>query len=190
MRVLGGVLLSVLVFVGLVGAAGSENYNGVRDTSFIAEFQDDSVAYSKAFDLSRYEDVCLVTIVSDTTEAGFADDSTEIEIAYQLGYPVLNSSGAIDTAWSPDFVVIDTLTSAKYGVATSGTIDSTGAMFVSRGAVDTSNVSGYAVMSSWFVPQWAPLIRYRYSGLADNNPDGFLILIAQDSRRIHINTTK
>jgi glycosidase len=67
----------MLLLVGVLHAA--ENWNGWLDTSNIDGFRVDSLKYSKAWDLGRYENVAVVVKANDSSSAGFSSDSIALK---------------------------------------------------------------------------------------------------------------
>jgi hypothetical protein len=163
------------------------NYTTVWDTSIIADFDSDSLKNTKAFTISRYEDAAVIVKVDDSTSAGFASDSVVFTIGYQLGYVTSNSSNAIDTTWQMDSVQLASINNSNFGVGTLGTTDSTGAVAKSMSSLDTLNVTGYAVYSKWYLPEWSGLIRYWVKGASGNVTGAPLELVIQHSQREYTN---
>jgi len=177
-------LVLLVLIVGVV--VGQENWNGFSDTARINGFDSLEIKRSKAFTLTRYEDIALVVKCDDTSEAGFKSDSVAAAYGYQLGYPVINSSGARDTAWWPGDtgIVLDTLdVTDSAGTCSNGYSSANGDVTDYLGNVDTTNVSGYAVQVSWFIPKWAPIIRFFVVGNAGNRTVGNKIVWIFDVKR-------
>ena len=159
-----------------------ENWNGWLDTAMVADTIDSAeVKYTKAFSLTDGENLRVLFKVSDTTDAGFADDSVNLIFGYQTGSITLNSSGDRDTLWD-DQMIIDTMLTDSFGVSTNGVVGADGSLTRYWGGVDTSDVSGYACMTRWMVPEWNELIRYVITGGANCSGD-FLIIVIEQHRR-------
>lgn len=141
---------------------GSDMYDDITDSLGAGQ-----VLYSTPFLLSAYEDARIILCVDDTSSAGFASDSVVIEWGYQTGSIVLNSSEEIDTLWD-DRMIVDTMSAAGYGGPSTGTVSSDGSLTRSWGGGDTTQVSGYACMSRWFIPEWDVLVRFWVNGLTGN----------------------
>lgn len=165
----------LLTFVLLLAALsmGQENWNGFNDTCRIDGWNGTELAFSKAFNLTRYEDIAVVVKCNDTSQAGFAGDSLHARYGYQLGYVLKNASGLRDTIyWPPDSgIILDTVdltdTDSSWDHRT-GFTGADGSVTDYLGQVDTSSVTGYATQVSWFVPKWAVSIRFFVHGLGKN----------------------
>lgn len=180
--------LSFILALFLTATVHGYNYTETDLNDTITDFGADSVKTTKAFPLSRYEDAAVIVLVDDSSSAGFASDSLAAVLRYQLGYLTLDSAGLIDTTWQPSRPRLDTLLAANLGsVDDDAYVDSTGALFRATTGFDTTNVPGYAVYSRWFLPEWAPFIRYIISGETGNETTP-LQLIIQHSQRLYVNT--
>jgi maltoporin len=123
---------------------------------------------------SQYDKVGAVVLANDTGVALFANDSISLQIKYQTGVVVLNSSGAVDTAWRNQ-VIMDTMLTDSLGkqvnknVVTAGTMVETFKM----GRTDTLSVTGYAALTipPIAAPQ-AECIRFIVTGLGANSAVG------------------
>jgi hypothetical protein len=177
----------LMVVVVVCGVMGQENWNGFNDTASIVGWDSLEVRYSKAFTLTRYEDIAVVVKVNDTSSAGFAGDSVSGVYGYQLGYPVLNSLGKRDTLWWPKDtgIILDTfdLTDSAGVAKGKGVSGADGSVTDYLGGIDTSEISGYATQASWFIPKWAPAIRFFVYGLAGNRTVGNKIVWIFDVKR-------
>ena len=181
-------IISIMVLLVVASFGANVNYNGYKDVTAVTDTLGESgTAYSAVFNLSEYEDARLVVKANDTGEAGFASDSVALEYGYQTGSPTLNASGVVDTVWD-GVIVIDTMLASDFGAVGAGTSASTGVMTRTWGGADTLSVTGYAVQSRWFVPEWDVLIRFFATGLAANNKDAALDLELEVKRRVSIPT--
>lgn len=166
---------------------GAQNWNSAADTAMVNDtITNAEVVYTKAFNLSDYEDVRAIMMVDDTTAAGFASDSVNFIWGYQTGNQVINASGAFDTIWDAR-VTIDTVATASFGTwAIEGTIGPSGALTRSESkVVDTTMVTGYAVQSKIFVPQWDMFNRYWIQGVTGNLTGGPNVYVVKQSRRLY-----
>lgn len=182
--------LTILLLVGLsYGTDFVMNQNGCLDTSAINSTLDSATLYySKTFKLSDGEDFRVVLLVDDTAESGFANDSVNFKFFYQTGSVVLNGSWVVDTAWD-DLIFIDSMQAGSYGSATTGYIDSTGALTRSLGSIDTTNITGFAYMTRWLLPEWDQLIRFGFESLGGLQKDGApLEMYVVVKRRIFVQT--
>ena len=161
---------------------GQNNWTGDRDTSDVAGLVSGATVRSKVFQGGQYEHHTIVVMFSDTSEAGFADDSCVFVYGYELGVPVLNTSGVRDTAWSP-VVYVDSI--STLGIMTASQQDSTLTTTKSRSWSDTTNVVGWAYTFSQIIPEGGlPLIRYVATGLTGNSIAEPLRLRFQRSARL------
>lgn len=183
------VVLAVLVFLGSASGLDkrtfttkTQNWNGYGDTSGVTDFDTDSLKYSKWYDLGRFEDIGCALKVDDSGSAGFGSDSIVIAWGYQLGIPIYDSAGTKDTlAWIR--VELDSMLTDSLGKMKGASVDSAGNLVRFMQDVDTASVSGWAVQWSWFVPEWAPLIRYYAQGGTGNNKSEALELVFDHKRR-------
>ena len=178
-------LLTVLFsFAALVAA--NENYNGWLDTCIVSDTLDSAeVKYTKAFNLSKYENCRLLVLADDSATAKLGADSINFHYGYQTGTRCLDSAGVLDTAWD-DRVVLDTMVADSFGTSNISTGGADGSLTrVWNQSADTLSVAGYATQSRWFVPEWDGLIRYWVEGLGTLQAEAKPIeLILQHNRRI------
>lgn len=176
------VLMVVIFLAGVL--FGSENWNGWNDTSAVSSFRCDSIAYTLAFDIAKYEDIVVMVKADDTSEAGFASDSINFRYGLQGGTQTKDNGGNIDTSWNP-VVWIDSMVLANIGTVTAGLTD---------GWIDTNNVTGWAYqerrVNAVTGYSWRPLMRYVFEGLSDNITGSFLKLQLQHTRRLGTHTNK
>jgi hypothetical protein len=170
-----------------VGFAQVVNYTGFGDTAKIADKLLTNGIYdtTRVFNLTRGEDIRAMIKVNDTTSTGYASDSLLIEWGYQTGRFTYNSSGTRDTAWDV-FIVLDTVKDDSLGKCKSGYVAADGSLTRYLGQVDTLNVSGYAVQSRWFVPEWDVLIRYWVKGITGNKATDTLNCVIEQHRRAYV----
>lgn len=171
-------------------AFGQFNYSGYRDTTAVSSFNADSTGVTKAFELSRYENIRLIVFADDTSEAGYASDSIKFSWGIELGDVILNSSNVRDTTWQGRYIVdtFDILTAANSALKYSS-LDSMGRYNKIRGFIDTSYVTGWAVQDVEpfdYIP-WAPIFRFWYIGLTGNITGSYVKLMFGQSRRLHSN---
>ncbi len=157
------------------------------DTSIVSTTLDSAeIIYSDVFNLTNFEDCRIMLKVDDTSSAGFANDSIALILGYQTGSFTLNSSSTRDTSWDYE-AALDTMLSANLGSKPRAATDSVGILYRSSGMIDTSSVSGYAIMQVWFIPEWNEVIRYFVEGYDGSNEKGSdLIIIIEQKRRHHI----
>jgi hypothetical protein len=159
-----------MIFVLLALAAsiyGQNNWTGDRDTSDVKNLKGTATVRSRVFQGGQYEHHTIVVMFNDTSAAGYAGDSCVFAYGYELGVPVVNTSGNRDTAWSP-IVYVDSI--STLGVTTASQQDSTLGTTKIRSWSDTSNVSGWAYTFSQIIPEGgAPLIRYVATGITGNS---------------------
>lgn len=180
------IVLVVVLFASFLFA--SENYNGFLDTVLVSDtLGAGDLFYSAAMNLSKDEDIRLLVKANDTAETGFADDSVAVYYGYQTGKATLGSDGERYTAWDGE-MIIDTMLASEYGAVGSGTIAATGVLTRTWGGADTSNVSGFAYQSRWFVPEWDHQIRFFVKGITGNKQASALHLVLEIGRRLKIPT--
>lgn len=169
----------------------SENYTGYGDVAHldtVDAFNADSLAYTKAFKLSAYEDVRIDILVDDTTNAGFDGDSCHFEWGIQTGHLVKNASGTVDTLWNPVHVVVDTVNTVSWTVGPQYTdIEADGTYDDVFGVMDTSEVTGFAVQSRSPVVAWDVLFRVYLRGLASNLVGEEIFPVVNVVNRLHVN---
>ena len=158
-------LMGLLVLVSAVMAETS-NWIGTGDTSKIV-VSTTSTATSKAFKLSPYNAVRVDLCLNDTSVAGFASDSINVQLFYQTFHLGLNSSGAIDTVYSSP-VVVDTMKTANLGTLTKATMSGVGVPVRVNALVDTLHTSGYATISRFIAPSIDQFIRFYVLGITGN----------------------
>lgn len=182
-------LIFILAIVALA-AAQTENYSGWRDTSIITTVAADSLKYGRVQLLSPYDNSFIVTEANDTTAAGYASDSINLIIGYRLGFPIIQSGGKLDTAWSyriaaDTMAMYDSTTKANNVItsatATGSTI-ATGLEVRLSKKIDTTNVTGYAVIVSKIEPAQAPLIQPFVKGLTGNCNTKLKLLVSIQHR--------
>jgi len=154
------------------------NYTGWSDTCSFQSFKKDSLAYGPAFPSSAAENKVLMFMANDSTNAGFSGDSVKVAVGYQRGYIVMNSSGKIDTSWR-GIVIADTfdcLTAANFLIPTAFTTQDSSTFYenMATGKIDTSYVTGFAVLSVPIIPIWSPIIRPVVKGLTGNKVGQYL----------------
>ena len=169
MRKLTLLLLSLVAWVGAVGpAAWVTNWTGYADTTMITT---DSIrlATGRSFASTENENKVWIFAARDTANAGFASDSISFLAGYQRGYIVFNTSWKPDTTWRA-VCWLDTfhLVAGNILLTTSANWQDTinFAESLARRMIDTSNVTGYAVMTVPCSPVWSPIVRPAIQGLA------------------------
>lgn len=185
-------LLNVAGYSGWIGAgSGSLNYNGFGDTVDVRTFRADSVRFTPAFDLSKWENLRITLMMNDTAAAGFASDSIKAIWGIQTGRVVYNGSGVLDTAWEPIRLIADTfdlVTEKTIGPAYALISAADGSYSEVHSLVDTSTVTGFAVQSKAISPAWDVLGRCWLIGVAGNKKASFIKTRFVLSRRVYTNT--
>jgi len=155
------------------------NYSGLTDTSGITDFRADSLKFSKVFPLAAFENSRIILKMDDTSAAGFADDSIRVNWGYQTLCPCFDTNtveqpaqGERDTCFDVR-IALDSMSDAHLGLFTTGSVDSTGVIFRSLKVIDTTNVTGYAVQTRWFVPEFDCFIRFWVEGGTGNEIGSF-----------------
>ena len=164
--------------------------NWFSDTvNFVDTLENNEYEYGKAVELSDGEDIRLVFLVDDTSEAGFGSDSVNLEWGFQTGTVVYNANGLLDTAWDAR-IIVDTMVTGSYALAlTDGKVDSSGALARTWAKeADTANVTGFAVQSRWIVPEWDVLYRPFAKGITGNKLASALKATMTLARRRYVST--
>ena len=183
-------LVLLLVVLAFTTQAQISNWNGYLDTAMIKDsIGTDDIVYTKSFSLSKGRYNRLTILATDTTEAGFADDSLEFDYGYQSGRLVLDSgiveNGSritnIDTAWDVR-VKLGDFSNADLGTMTEASIDSTGALTIGTSNIDTLNVDGLAYMTVQYSQLWDVLVRYWLQGNAANSTEPVKIIIQHNQQ--------
>jgi hypothetical protein len=155
----------ILLFA-MLSQAQIKNWGGYLDTTILWINNTTTVKYSKIYNLTEAAALSLVTMANDTAAAGFANDSTKILYGFQVGGPVLNASGTMDTAWG-GLDTLDTLSKVGYGATQGNGRYSIATDLISEtwGLADTSKVTGYAYQIRPIRPyNWDVFIRAWYVG--------------------------
>jgi hypothetical protein len=178
----------VLLFVMISLSFGQANYSGYGDTVAVSSFNADSASSTRAFELSKYEDILLYVMADDTSSAGYDSDSIHFHWGIEFLDVVKNSSGVADTAVIGRIVcdTFDILTAANLVVPVH-VIDTTGGFNWFKDFIDTTGVSGYAIQHSAPVPYWAPIFKFWYAGLGNNVTGSYIPMVFGQSRRLYIN---
>lgn len=157
--------LFIVLSITCVVFSASRNRNSLKeDTLLVSGVQADSSRYSGWLNLSDKEDIAVVVKVDDTTSDGFASDSINFIIGYQVGDPVYDTSySASNERYARSaLIILDTLTTDSLGTAEDGYgyEDSIGVIHEPHGQLDTTNVPGWAVWRRTFYPKWGVFIRF------------------------------
>ena len=185
-------LLLILVLFGIsnattadLAAAGLVNWVGYNDTVIFFIGGDDTIRYSRPFNLSDFEHMRLIAKANDTSAAGLVNDSIKVGWGYQTGSITLNSSGLKDTLWNTSQRIrVDTMNSTKVAPV-GGTVDSAGTITQTWGQADTlSGVSGFYVQSRNFPVNWDEIIRFWVVGVAGNNVARQVKIVIDVKRRL------
>ena len=182
-------VLFVLMSVGV--CFSNENYTGYGGTEFIDtidDFRTDSLKYSKAFNLSKYENLRVDVLADDTSSAGFESDSVHFRWGIQTGHPIKNASGLLDTSWNPVLIVLDTLNSVAgtWGpqYAPMGVDGTTNNSF---GVIDSLSVTGLMMQSKSPVVDWDVLFRGWAQSMTSNKKSKFIFLKFNVVQRLYTN---
>ena len=180
--------LLLLILVSFCFSGEDLNWNGWEDTVAISStLAVGTTYYTKAFALSRYDNIKLMVKCNDTTNAGFAGDSVNFGYGFQTGVETENSSGLRDTAWmEEDRFDIDTMVVDSFGVGSKGYVGADGTLNrFWNNASDTSSVTGFAIQRRQFSPEWDVLIRFYILPITGNLTGSPLNLIFQVDQRKH-----
>lgn len=175
-----------LILFAIVLCFGQSNWSGYGDTVAVSSFNADSAATTRAFELSKYEDLLFYVMADDTSSAGYDSDSIHFHWGVEFLNVVKNSSGVRDTAVIGRIVcdTFDILTAANLVVPVNA-IDTTGGFNWFKDFIDTSNVTGYAIQHSAPVPYWTPIFKFWYAGLTKNITGSYIPMVFGQSRRLY-----
>jgi hypothetical protein len=139
--------LFVLLFCSL-SFAQTQNWKGYLDTNIVWLNDATTKKYSKVYNQTEGVAMSLTIMANDTIAVRLGADSTRLCYGFQVGGPVLNSLGKMDTAWGP-LDTLDTLSRNGYGANQGGGRYSitTDCITETWGSVDTLSVTGYAVQT-------------------------------------------
>ena len=180
-------LLAVLVLAAMASPM-ADNNSGFGDTSNIANFNADSLKYSKWYQLSPFENLVMIVMANDTSATGFRNDSVKFFWGIQYGDPVLNASGKRDTAFRNSCVIdtFDARTAANLNPTTYGLFDSTGTEYLGLKQIDTVQVTGFMTQDRSISPEWHSYFRFFCKGLTTNKVGRFLKVWALPVRRTYV----
>jgi hypothetical protein len=151
------------------------NSNGFGDTNVVLKFKADSTKYSKAFNLSSWENIRFDILAMDTnnSKTGFAGAAVKFYWWFETGHISwrADSAGKFDTIWTKlNPVIVDTfdMTTSGNMVKSVARLDSLGSYFNPTLTIDTLSVHGFAVQSRAITPLWDEFIRIGFKGLSGN----------------------
>ena len=159
------VLLAIFSIFMAVCVARAENvydanWNGLNDTANINDtLKANAVRYTKAFRLSAFEDCRAIFKINTLNAGGLGTDSTFCRWGYQTFSLTYDSAGNTDTAFD-ERVILDTCSVDSFGKVKLGYSAINGALTKYSRDVDTSNITGFACQTRWFVPEWDTYIRF------------------------------
>jgi hypothetical protein len=173
--------LITLVFscVSLLVAATPQtpiNWTGLGDTASFANVKNDTLRFSTAF-LCNSEKHAAAFVFSDTANDDRSSDSINVEIGYQMGFPVKTLENTLDTIWS-NRIVLDSINTVDSGAMynpsklqgalwTYGTAFGSAPAKVANQIDSTIGTASVGVLTSFDV-LWSPLIRFYVRGKSDN----------------------
>ena len=125
-----------------------QNWKGYLDTNIVWLNNATTKKYSKVYNQTEGVATSLTVLVNDTSVAKFKSDSTRLCYGFQVGGPVLNSLGKLDTAWG-GLDTLDTICTTGYeGIQSGGRYSlTTDVITESWGKADTLSVTGYAAQT-------------------------------------------
>jgi len=180
-------MLMIAILAITMSYSQSANWNGAGDTATITTCSTTVLSYSSTlFQLSEHENIRIIAQVNDTSSVGFASDSIGVIWGYQTFSRCLNSSGTLDTCYSPR-VVVDTLLTDSLGIMNLQTLED-GIATTPSHQIDTLSCSGFAVQSRAFTPEWDVYMRIWALGIAGNVTGSPLSLQFTVIRRIYSST--
>ena len=186
-------VLSLLVSLA-VAQGPTLNSNGRIDTSLIVGFKGTGTAYSKAFNLSAWENLRFDVLAMDTGNSKTLFASSAIKFYWWVStghYSINYLTNKYDTVWSlMQPLIIDTfdITTAANMVKVSRSLDTAGNYPLAHKLIDTLSVRGYAVQSRAFTPEWDEIIRVGVQGLSGNQNTTYVKLIVAMHRRATVPT--
>jgi hypothetical protein len=170
-------LFSVLACVLAVSAQTNLNWKGYGDTASIAGWKGTTLVISKPFPMTNAENKLLCVIFDDTANAGRVADTVYSEVGYELGSPIINLLGNLDTIWTNKIPLdtIDTRAAAAkqynpaLGLASKQwTIGTDDLPVRPHGAIDTTLGTTSSGIFIPFSPYWAPFCRFFIQGISGN----------------------
>lgn len=186
-------IIFILALVGLLSISGfgqDDNVNWIRDTNSIANCSSTVLSFTDTtFQLSRGEAIRVIAQVNDSSSAGFASDSIQVEWGYQTYSLCYDSSDNPDTCLSPR-IIIDTLKNDSLGKMRVGRRYSDGLVLSYGGQLDTLGCAGWAIQSVTFKPEFDVLFRLWTQGLTGNVTSAPLKLRFAVVRRLYSGVRK
>jgi hypothetical protein len=183
--------LALSLLVSLAAAQGPTlNSNGRIDTSMIVGFNGTRTAYSKAFNLSAWENLRFDVLAMDTGNSKTRFSGASIKFFWWIStghYSINYLANKYDTVWSRlTPLIIDTfdITTAGNMAAVSRSLDTAGNYPLAHKLIDTLSVRGYAVQSRAIpLPEWDEIVRVGVTGLSGNQNTTYVKLIVAMHRR-------
>lgn len=157
----------------------TDNWNGYRDTSNITDFRADSSKYSKAFNLSGYENLIVDVLADDSTAANLSSDSIKFYWWIEFGHIALSKTNTKDTAWDiANPVLVDTfdILTAANRVITFRSISTDYSFPAPVKTIDTASITGFASQRRYIIHEADQFFRIGHKGLTGNNKDAPLVL--------------
>ena len=188
------IVLFVLAFVCLSFGQMNENWNGWGDTAKVVNLYKDTTIYTSKFKMSAFENMRAAIFLKDTSAAGFANDSINVEWGIQWGHPCWNSTSAKSPTmvWQ-SWLVVDTVKTDTNGnasvyvipvmsLATDGSFTST------HKKIDSVTVSGWAFQDRNITPEWDVYFRFWAHALTGTKLSKKIGCVFQASRRLNVKT--
>jgi len=180
-----------LIFALVFMASAQFNYSGYLDTAEVAGWRGTATGTTRAFELSKFENILLKAHANDTGSSGYASDSIQFQWGIEVGDITVNTIGKKDTTWQERYIVdtFDILTTGNM-VKPYHVIDTTGSYGMTKLFIDTVYVTGWAVQSRepFATIPWYPIYRFWYTGLAGNKTaTSYVRLMFGQSRRVYQN---
>jgi hypothetical protein len=161
--------LFLLLFCSL-SFAQIQNWKGYLDTNILWISSNTTKKYSKVYNLTEGVATSVTIMANDTAVVRLGLDSTKLCYGFQIGGPVINSLGKLDTAWG-GLDTLDTLSKGGYaGIQSGGRYNlSTDLITETWGGADTLSVTGYAVQTHPIrAYNWDIFLRIWVVGMAGN----------------------
>lgn len=175
----------IIVFIMLVFFLNSNTYTqgskvsnwvGFGDSLHVVVTTDSAYCYTRAVDLTGYEDMRVTVFFADTTNAGYSCVGSGDSINSEWGIQTANivfDSGFVNpcTLWTEDnIVVIDTVDSLSiHSSPTRATIASDLTVTYTWGWSDTTNSSNHATQDRPVLCHWNVLVRGWMKSLGGRN---------------------
>lgn len=183
------IVLFVLAFACLSFGQMNENWNGWGDTAKVVNLYKDTTIYTSKFKMSAFENGRYAIFIRDTSAAGFANDSVNVEWGIQWGHPAWTSTNAKTPAmtWQSCLVVdtVNMLTAGNF-VVPRMSLAADGSFTRPFKTIDSVTVSGWAFQDRSVTPEWDVYFRFWAHALTGTKNSKKISCVFQASRRVGV----